>query len=233
MYNLSERGGLDGQRRLWMFLIPAIGVLGVIGCQAADRHDEKKQAHEIFSVQIDRNRQDAPAFHRADDRLPDRMLPRRLAFEVVGFSRRPGLGASQEARAAARQAAIIDAFSRGLIETRRSRGQSVSDFTAKLGRRLTVIHRTLDTGYEVEVRLIASGLEKKFIVRNGVLQHLPHDFELIHRMFAETRGEFSLLPAHSQMGSDIQVAKVGCYLPRGLEGALAGDIDGPRDPIVP
>ncbi|MFQ5411790.1 MAG: hypothetical protein ACE5EC_05815, partial [Phycisphaerae bacterium] len=198
------------------------------------RQDVKKPAHEVFRVRIDRDRQAAPALPRSDDRPGHRLLPRRLSFEVVGFSRRPGRGASQEARAAARQAAIVDAFARALIETRRSRGQSDSNFTAKLGRRLSVIHRTLDTGYEVEVRLIAGGVEKKFIVRNGVLQHLPHDFKLIHRMFAETRGEFSLLPTPPETGSDVQVAKVGSYLPGGFNGALAGDVDGPhRDPIIP
>ena len=150
-------------------------------------------------------------------------MPRTLSFEMAGFARAPDSREPQEERSAAAQAAIIDALGKALIEARRSRGQPDSDFTAQLGPRLTVHHCRVNGGYQVEVTLVARGVETSFVVRDGVLQHPPRDLKLIQRIFYETNGEFSLLGTEWLPESKMYVAKVGCYLPAGLGEALAGE----------
>jgi len=166
------------------------------------------------------------------------LLPRTFAFEMAGFSA-PVRDGTPEQRIAATQAAVIDAFCQALIEARRARGQSASDFTAVLGPRLTVRHCQTDDGYQAEIDVISRGVETSFIVRNGKLQHPPHDVKLVQRIFQETNGEFSLLGAEWRPDAGSYVATVGCYTPAGskdtLSGALAGDAaadpaDAPQTP---
>lgn len=150
-------------------------------------------------------------------------LPRLLAFEMAGFSRQSTAVQTQEDRAAAAQAATIDALCQALIEARRSRGQSVTDFTAQLGPRLTVTHCTANGGYQIEVDLISRGVKTAFLVRDGFLQHPPHDLRLLQQVFAETNGEFSLLGAEWSPDTSAYVARVGCYVPAEFGEALAGE----------
>jgi len=225
MHQSSSFG--NGRRCVWFACL-----LAVAGCGPSQRVEQAKPSQRSYTIHIDRSENGAAQRSgglATDDQIA---LPRKLAFEVSGVGRKAPAGATQEQRAAARQAAIIDAFVKALIEARRSRGQPVADFTAKLGPRLTVIHRTLAGGDEVEVRLLARGVQKVFVVRDGVLQHLPHDFSLVRKIFEETHGEFSLLPADPATGSDVYVARVGCYVPAGMESALVGDLstdDNPDD----
>ena len=205
--------------------------VSLVGCGPAERTGGASQSAEGLTIRIDRNENGAAFRSGGEVAEPRIAVPRRLAFEVSGTARSAPAGASQEQRAAARQAAIIDAFGKALIEARRSRGQPVSDFTAKLGPRLTVIHRTVGTGDEIEVRLIARGVQKVFVVRDGVLQHLPHDVSMVRKIFDESNGEFSLLPADQAARSDVCVAKVGCYVPMALGGALAGGISAEGDQV--
>lgn len=191
----------------------------ITGC--LNTSSDARPATEVYKVQIDREENGAAHSPQSRDADPEKIQPRNLAFEVTGFGRRPYSRAPQEGRASARQAAIIDAFCKALIETRRSRGESTSNFKAKLGR-LTVAHRTVGGGEEFEVRVIAQGIEKRFVVRDGVLQHLPHDFKLIHKMFEETEGKFSLLPPGPSPAPGTYVATVGCYLPVTTRERLAG-----------
>lgn len=205
--------------------------VSLVGCGPAERTEGTSESAEGLTIHIDRNENGA-AFRSGDAAAEPRIaMPRRLAFEVSGTARAAPAGASQEQRAAAHQAAIIDAFGKALIEARRSRGQSVSGFTAKLGPRLTVVHRKVGTGDEIEVRLIARGIQKVFVVRDGVLQHLPHDVSLVRKIFDESNGEFSLLPADRAVRTDVCVAKVGCYVPMAMEGALAGAISVEGDQV--
>ncbi len=150
-------------------------------------------------------------------------LPRLLAFEMAGFSRPITPAQTQEDRVAAAQAATIDALCQALIEARRSRGQSVADFTAQLGPRLTVTHCVVNGGYQIEVDLISRGVKTAFLVRDGVLQHPPHDLKLLQQVFAETNGEFSLLGAEWSPDTGTYVARVGCYVPAEFGEALAGE----------
>jgi len=196
--------------------------MSLVGCGPAERTGGTSESAEGLTIHIDRNENGAAARSGGEAVEPRIAMPRQLAFEVSGVARSAPAGASQEQRAAARQAAVIEAFGKALIEARRSRGQPASDFTAKLGPRLTVIHRKVGTGDEIEVRLIARGVQKVFVVRDGVLQHLPHDVSLVRKIFDETNGEFSLLPADEAARPGVCIAKVGCYVPMALNSALAG-----------
>ncbi|MFQ5429066.1 MAG: hypothetical protein ACE5E1_02045 [Phycisphaerae bacterium] len=215
----------------WGSLLAMPAVLGflIVGCQEPQKPAaDAPRTAKHYPVRLDRGDNGAAVHSTAGPSERDRLQPRRLAFEITGFaSGAPDGATQQEQRAAARQAAIIDALGCAVIESRRSRGLSVDDFTATLGPRLTLTHRTTDDGNEFEVRLTTRGLEKVLIVRNGVLQDLPNDFDLIHEVFAATHGEFSLLGAEPLGASGRQyAATVGCYVPAGLETAVAGNPSG-------
>ncbi len=198
--------------------------MGWLGCGSDQQVQEQTAADDTFTITIDRAENGAIASSAREGEDQHTVIPRTLSFEMAGFSSSRDSEATAEQRAAARQAAIIDAFCRALIEARRSRGQTDSDFEARLGPCLTVTHCTTEDGYDVEVKLIRRGAGTTLLVRNGVLQHLPCDWQLIHRMFEETNGEFSLLGTERAATTDTYVARVGCYLPEGLGESLAGGV---------
>jgi len=151
-----------------------------------------------------------------------RSLERRFDFEVAGFAQ-ASAEADADQRMAARQAAIIEALGRALIEIRRGRGQPTDEFTARIGPRLTISRRRLADGYELQVLLVARGEETAFIVRDGVLQHPPQDFAILQKVFQETDGEFVLLASDRTLSGDACEARVACYRPAVLDTSLAGD----------
>jgi hypothetical protein len=200
----------------------ACGALLITACQSPEQPKTAAPTPEAFTIHIDRGDNGAVKgrrHNREDKRTP---LPRVLAFEMSGIGEKPPAVSEADSHAAARQAAVIEAFASALIEARRSRGQPTADFSAKLGPRLTVRHESLYQGRAIEVRLNTRGVETVFTVRNGELQHPPRDFAIVRRVFAETNGEFSLLAAGPATASDQYVATVACYLPRPMGTALAG-----------
>lgn len=206
-----------------------LGGVALIGCSdnAGKRADQKTAINEAaFRIHIDRNDNGA-AVAAVQEKERRRMMPRQLAFEMAGFAELHEENAPQEARAAASQAAIVDAFTRALIEARRNRGQTTNNFTAEIGPRLRVSHTLLDDGYEVRISLISRGEESEIVVKNGVLQHPPRDMRLVHQIFEETNGEFSILDAGQLNQNGQYLAKVGCYLPKGFDTAIA--LDGEKD----
>jgi len=198
------------------------GTLLITACQSPEQPKTAAPTPEIFTIHIDRGDNGAVEGRRHNRENKRTLLPRVLAFEMSGVTEKPSTGTKADNHAATRQAAIIEAFAGALVEARRSRGQPTADFSAKLGPRLTVRHQSLEQGHVIEVRLRARGIETVFTVRNGELQHPPHDFAIIRRVFAETNGEFSLLAAGPATSSDQYVATVACYLPRAMDTALAG-----------
>jgi hypothetical protein len=192
-------------------------LLAPAGCQPALR--EPPAEMPAFTVQLDDRRPAAPPLPAAAGQPT---IPRALSFEMVGFAGQPSADGSVEQRAAVTQAAVIEAFYRALAEARRSRGQSSSDFTAELGPRLTLSHCRQDGADEIRISLVRRGAETVFEVRGGVLQHPPHDLDLLRQVFEETRGEFSLLSADWNPARGGCEARVACYLPAGLDKAVAG-----------
>ena len=201
-------------------LLMGIGV----ACQKSKTTEPvKTTAPQEYAIRVDRENNGAVATAGEVDLTNASDRQRTLAFEMAGYSETTP-DATPEQRAAATQTAIIDAFCKALIEARSSRGQSTADFTAKIGPRMTVTHRTIDAGYEVRIGLTYRGVESLFIVRNGVLQHPPQDLALIQQIFNETNGEFSLLATDGSSTGGVALATVACYVPAGLESRLAGDV---------
>jgi hypothetical protein len=199
--------------------------VGGAGCGEPKPKQAGQKAEEPYTVAINRADNGAAVEPGGANESVVAAVPRTLAFEMAGFARAPGTGEPQEEKSAASQAAIIDAFSKALIEARKARGQPVSDFTAELGPRLTVQHSRVNGGYQVEVSLLARGVKSTFVVRDGVLQHPPRDLKLIQRIFDETNGEFSLLGTEWQPANGRYVARVGCYQPAGVGEAIAGEAE--------
>jgi hypothetical protein len=205
------------------------------GCQPPDEKtrqsaskDDSAESRHGYSVMIDRNSSNTPSYGSArTTRLDDVQSPRALAFEMVGFGRSTAGG--MDARAAGTQAAIIDALGRALVEARRTRAQSTSDFSAKFGRRLTITHRTKGEGSEIEVVLSNRGQDFTLVVRDGVLQTAPGDVKLVKRIFEETNGEFALLSADAVSASrDRYEARVACYQAAAAHDTrLAGELKTP------
>lgn len=209
----------------------ACGGLFIAACQSPEPPKDAATTPKAFTIHIDRGNNGAVegTGNKREDR--SKTLPRVLAFEMSGAAPMPPANAETDQHAAARQAAVIEAFASALIEARRSRGQSTADFSAQMGPRLTVCHQSLEQGRMIEVRLNARGVETVFAVRNGVLQHPPHDLRSVQELFAETNGEFSLLETGTAGSSDQYVATVACYLPRVMDAALAGGTS--RDETAP
>ncbi len=212
-----------------------IGFVG-LGCQSSEkkagRLETSSSAQPVYHVSIDRGNNGAAIAGGEDGTVKATPLPRMLSFEMVGSAGLADAGASQQARAAATQAAIIDAFRLALIEARRTRGQTTSGFTAELGPRLKVEFSPRDDGYEFRVCLRKDGVQKEFVVVNGALQHEPHEWAFLHQIFEDTRGEFSLLGTDWEPLRGECVATVGCYLPEGYDTKVAFDEADENAPIV-
>ncbi|MEK6643946.1 MAG: hypothetical protein AABZ08_08555 [Planctomycetota bacterium] len=147
---------------------------------------------------------------------------RDLAFEVSGFAGATVGTDKSDEKTSVTQAAIVDAFVRAMVEARRNRGQTTGDFTTKIGPRVTIVHRQIGDGYEAQITLMARGVDTTFIVRDGVLKHEPHDLKLLRQVFDETNGEFALLGTTWKPVQRGCEARVACYQPAGMEGAVAG-----------
>lgn len=173
----------------------------VSGCQS-QRSAGVQENGAGYTVRIDR----ATRVSGPEESAP----PRQLAFEVVGFASDSG---TSDDTTSVKQAAILDAFVRAMVESRRVRGETTGDFTTKIGRRVTVVHRQIGEGYEAQITLIARGVDTTFVVRDGVLQHEPHDLKLLRQVFDETNGEFALLAADWHPGLRGCNARVACYEP--------------------
>lgn len=205
-------------------------LLALISFGSACQHSQRTTAKtndapdDVFTVSIDREKNGAAASSEAARQRDAKKNPRVFAFEVAGASARPDGEADQEMVASAKQAAIIDAFVKALIESRQERGLPTADFTERFGPRLTVVHTTKNDGPWVEVRILARGIENAFILHNGRLENPPYDFGMVQRVFAESGGEFTLLTSDALPTSNQYVAKVGCYLPPKLESVMAGDV---------
>lgn len=195
------------------------------GCTPAKQVNPATDAEKVYPVTLDRrdNGAAAPAAHRGLAAYP--ATPRTLSFEMAGFAHESDTGDAQERRAAATQAAIIDAFCEALIESRRTHGLSTENFTAKPGPRLTITHCTTDDGHEIQIDLVSQGRETRFVVRHGQLQHPPRDLAMVHQIFRETDGDFCLLGTDWSGPSGTCLARVGCYTPAALGEALAGDVE--------
>ncbi len=200
-------------------------IVGCLGCNLNEKktHQQSTAQEKAAMVVIQPTaEEDAAAEEAMIKRAQEQLVPRTLMFEMVGTATPPKTGTEQEREAAAMQAAIIDSFCKALIEARHSRGQTTSDFTARLGPRLTITHCLVDDDAEIHAEVIDRGVNTTFVVRGGILQHTPHDWKAVQALFEETNGEFSLLDTTRSANGEQHFARVGCYLPQGFNTAIVG-----------
>jgi hypothetical protein len=198
------------------------------GCHGAQKSPPPPApVQEKYGIHIDRSSRGTSRGGVFAD--TNRNSPRKLAFEMTGFAAPPQSEYYPQDRSAIRQAAIIDALARALIEARRARGQTTSNFTAKIGPNLTLSQRSLGKGSEVNLVLMYRGEEIRFHVINGVLKSPPQDLQVIQRIFDQTNGEFALLGVGCSTQSRSCMARVGGYMPVEPEIRVAGTPDGPSE----
>mgnify|MGYP000703100510 CR=1 FL=1 len=211
--------------RLGLAWVLAAGVASGCSTSSSTLDNQPAAESEQATIRIDRVDNGAAGEARWPEADQGLVPPRLLAFEMAGFSRAVEPIQATEDRAATAQAAAIEALCKALIEVRRSRGQSTADFTVQLGPRVTVVHSTADGQPTVEVDLLSRGVKTAFVVHNGVLQHPPRDLRLLHQLFEETNGEFSLLGIEWLPDARTAVARVGCYVPAWSGEAFAGEAE--------
>lgn len=197
------------------------------GCAQQDREAPKSEPAEVAGPAINIDRTHNGAAIRLARRAP-RDVPRMqrpLSFEMCGTAPEAAGDSTRDARAAATQAAIVNALFSAVVETRRAKGEPVVNFTANLGPRLTITHLSFEGGQEIRLSLSSARGDSEFVVRNGVLTHPPHDLETVRRVFDATNGEFSLIDTQRDELSGAITARVGCYGPASAETAIAADVD--------
>ncbi|MBX3395877.1 MAG: hypothetical protein KF841_10970 [Phycisphaerae bacterium] len=204
--------------------IVSVAALAGCGSRGGPQSSIQFAGQPSHTVRIDAGENGAasPARSASADAHADR-TPRALMFEVSGVALLPSDNAGQEQWAAAREAAVLDALAKAIMESRRGAGLSDDNFVEKLSPKLTASRRVSVDGDEFEIRLIDRGMERLFVMRDGILLHPPHDFALVRRIFTETGGAFSLLPA-DMSPTNRYVARVGCYEALGVESRMAGEI---------
>ena len=209
-----------------LFLTPLLAP----GCGSKNRNQPdvvQSAPVDVHTVHIDTGDNGAAGRATSVAHREQSPAPRSLVFETSGVAPVPEDGASQEEWASAREAAVLDALAKAVIESRRAAGLSEDNFVETFASRLFIAHRITDDGKEFEVRLKDHGMERLFLVRDGRLQHPPHDFELVRKIFHETGGEFALLPTRNAPLSRY-VARVGCYAMPASNARFAGEVDSDR-----
>jgi hypothetical protein len=214
---------IDRQSKLWMpvcctLALAMAPVLG--GCGSGEKTQRPVSDETPLTVRIDRADNGAAAVSAAS-RAVAAQSPRTFTFEMTGIGKAGRGDASSEDRAAAGQAAIIEAFCNALMEAQGKKPGSVP-FEADFGPRLKVARTTSSDGVRTTVTLVSHGIETRFVSAEGKLQHQPHDLRLVQQVFDATNGEFSLLASSWSPGTGQSVATVARYLPARLDSALAG-----------
>jgi hypothetical protein len=204
--------------------------LTLCGCHGGQKSQPAAPApvKENYGIHIDRGTSGPGRFGASYADL-NKNAQRKLAFEMTGFAAPPESEYYPQDRSAIRQAAIIDALARALIEARRARGQTLCNFTAKIGPNLTLSQRAIGKGSEVNLVLMYRGEEIRFHVVNGILKSPPQDLQVIQRIFDQTNGEFALLGVGCSTQSRSCMARVAGYMPVESEVRVAGTPDGPSE----
>jgi len=211
---------IDRQSKWWMSASCTLAlVVMLVGCGPKEKarpvQDEGPLTVRISPAD---NGAAAPVVSRARTAH----APRAFAFEMTGVGRAGQADATSEDRAAAGQAAIIEAFCNALMEAQGKEPGLAQSFEADFGPRLKVKRTTSAEGLRTVVTLVSHGIETRFVSVNGKLQHQPHDLRLVQQIFDATNGEYSLLTSAWSPGTGQSVATVARYLPAGLDSALAG-----------
>ncbi len=195
------------------------------GCNSPNAGGPSAEPAAGPAVNLDRT--DNGAAVRLTRRAPrdDRRLQRPLSFVMTGSAPFAAGDSTTDSRAAATQAAVIDALFAAVVENRRDAGESIVNFTQHLGPRVSLTHLSLEGRDEIRVKLASTRGESEFVVRDGVLTHPPYDFETLRRVFEATDGEFSLLETRRDALQKSITARVGCYGSVTTGTAIVADVE--------
>lgn len=140
-----------------------------------------------------------------------------LAFVVTGVGSEPEKGTVMERRAAAFEAAIIEAIGRAVREMQRDpkTGRSPVEFQAPIAPGLTVFGQLVGGAPRTVVLLDQRGREFELCSTKGVLAHPPHDNRIIQHVFEAAGGRLVLHKTEHNVSSRSCKADVGVYVPPG------------------
>lgn len=207
-------------------LVAAATAVTAVLAGCGDQQAASRPVSEEAPLKVRIDRADNGAASPRGGRTSAQMRPRTFAFEMTGIGKMSRVESSAEDRAAAAQAAIIEALCNALMESRGADPRSASPFVAEFGPRLKVTRNVTPDGVRTSVRLVARGIETLFVAIDGRLQHEPHNLRLVQQIFEATNGEFSLLATAWPLAAGESVATVAHYHLSGSDAALAGDMGG-------
>ncbi len=144
-------------------------------------------------------------------------VKRELLFVVTGFGETPETGGLLERRAAAVEAAVVDALGRAIRQKRRDpkTGTMSPEYRVELSPRLIVVGQLVRGAFQTAIRLTVDRAGKshdyELCVLNGVLAEPPHDRAIIDEIFQAAGGEFVLQSTGPTPEPGRYRAEVACY----------------------
>ncbi|MBN1344173.1 MAG: hypothetical protein JXQ73_15920 [Phycisphaerae bacterium] len=138
---------------------------------------------------------------------------RRFTFLVTGVGCESKKGSPVERKAAALEAAVVDAIGRAAREMLRnpSTGKAPVEYRMTLGPGLTVFGQLVQGQPQTAILLDHRGRIDELCARQGVLAHPPHGTKIIQQIFAATDGQLVLQATRQADTPGCYTADVGYY----------------------
>lgn len=159
---------------------------------------------------------------------------RQFAFLVTGIGTEPKSGGAVERKAAALEAAVVDAIGRATREILRDpkTGRAPIEYKAALGPGLTVFGQLVSGAPRTVILFDRRGRIDELCAADGVLAHPPHDGRIIQRIFAAAQGKLVLQATRAGHKPGYHAADVAYYRKVGSEATNPADRELPRQPII-
>jgi len=138
---------------------------------------------------------------------------RRFTFLVTGFGAVPKSGGRVARRAAALEAAVVDAIGRAAREMQRDAktGKAPIEYELGLGEGLTVFGRLVGGSPQTVILLDRGKWHTELCACKGVLAHRPHDSAAVEEIFKAAGGKLVLHAARASDKPGFYKADVGYY----------------------
>jgi hypothetical protein len=138
---------------------------------------------------------------------------RRFTFLVTGVGTEPKAGGPVERKAAAIEAAVVDAIGLAAREVQRDpkTGRAPVEYKLNLGPGLTVFGQLVRGMPQTAIVLDRRGRIYEMAERNGTLLHPPHDSTVIQQVFTATNGKLVLQATRATDKSGQYCADIGYY----------------------
>ena len=161
-------------------------------------------------------------------------VERRLAFLVTGYGVEPKSGGPVERKAAALEAAVVDAIGRAVREMQRDpkRDRTPVEYKVTLAPGLNVFGQLVGGLPRTVVLLDRRGRVTELCARNGLLAHPPHDSKVVQQIFAATEGRLVLHGTRPADKPGRYAAEVGCYRKVERGSATRPAAGGAQPPVI-